>query len=41
LSLLSQQLAEAGYKVETSEDDLAALYLYDEISPDMVILDIR
>jgi len=41
LSLLSQQLAEAGYKVETAEDDLAVLYLYDEISPDMVILDIR
>ncbi len=41
LSLLSRQLADAGYKVETAEDDLAALYLYDESSPDMVILDIR
>lgn len=41
LQLLSQQLAEAGYKVETAEDDLAALYLYDERQPDMVILDIR
>ncbi len=41
LSLLSRQLAEAGYKVQTAEDDLAALYLYDETSPDMVILDIR
>lgn len=41
LTLLSQQLREAGYGVETAEDDLAALYLYDERSPDMIILDIR
>lgn len=41
LSSLKQQLHEAGYNVETAEDDLAALYLYDEVGPDMVILDIR
>ncbi len=41
LSLLSQQLVEAGYNVETAEDDLVACYLYDEKHPDMVILDIR
>ena len=41
LLLLSQQLTETGYSVETAEDDLSALYLYDETRPDMVILDIR
>jgi DNA-binding response OmpR family regulator len=41
LSLLHQQLIEAGYSVESAEDDLYALYLYDEKHPDMVILDIR
>ncbi len=41
LTLLSQQLAEAGYTVETAEDDHAALYLYQEIQPDMIVLDIR
>lgn len=41
LELLGQQLIEAGYRVETAEDDLEALYLFDEHHPDMVILDIR
>jgi len=41
LSLLNQQLVEAGYRVKTAEDDLSALYLFDEVHPDMVILDIR
>ncbi|MEM7345416.1 MAG: response regulator transcription factor [Chloroflexota bacterium] len=41
LILLSQQLVEAGYQVETAQDELAALYLYDEVQPDMLILDIR
>jgi two-component system KDP operon response regulator KdpE len=41
ISLLLQQLIEAGYIVETAEDDLTALYLYDEKHPDMAILDIR
>jgi two-component system KDP operon response regulator KdpE len=41
LSLLRQQLIDTGYKVETAEDDLSALYLYDECHPDAVILDIR
>lgn len=41
LTLLSQQLEEAGYTVHTAADDLAALYLFDEHRPDMVILDIR
>lgn len=41
LTLLRQQLIEAGYAVETAEDDLAALYLYEEKQPDMIILDIR
>jgi len=41
LALLSQQLIEAGYRVQTAENDLSALYLYDEHHPDMTILDIR
>jgi len=41
LALLHQQLIEAGYRVETADDDLAALYLYEEAQPDIVILDIR
>lgn len=41
LMLLSQQLLEAGYRVETAQDELEALYLFDEHAPDMVILDIR
>lgn len=41
LALLSQQLSEAGFRVQTAQDDLEALYLYDERSPEMVILDIR
>lgn len=41
LSLLSRQLVGVGYKVETAQDDLEALYLYDHYRPDMVILDIR
>ena len=41
LSSFAQQLVAAGYDVETAEDDLAALYLYDNVQPDMVILDIR
>jgi DNA-binding response OmpR family regulator len=40
-TLLGQQLAEAGYQVEAAEDDLSALYLYDEKHPEAVILDIR
>lgn len=41
LSLLRQQLTEAGYTVSVADDDLTALYLYAEHQPDMVILDIR
>lgn len=41
LTLLSQQLEHEGYAVFTADDDLAALYLFDEHRPDMVILDIR
>ncbi len=41
LSALSQQLVEAGYSVEAAEDDLSALYLYEKLQPDMIILDIR
>ena len=41
LNLLDQQLNEAGYNVLVAEDDLAALFLYTERRPDMVILDIR
>jgi len=40
-ALLRQQLLEVGYGVEVAEDDLAALYLYEEKQPDMIILDIR
>jgi two-component system KDP operon response regulator KdpE len=41
LSLLKRQLVGVGYKVETAQDDLEALYGYDQYRPDMVILDIR
>lgn len=41
LELLGRQLTEAGYSVETAQDDLSALYYYDDSQPDMVILDIR
>jgi two-component system response regulator VicR len=37
---LAQILEEEGYEVITAEDDLWALYYYDEFQPDLIVLDI-
>jgi len=40
-SSLAQSLEEKGYEVIIAEDDREALYYFDKVQPDLIILDIR
>ena len=40
-SSLAQSLDENGYEVITAKDDREALYYFDKVQPDLIILDIR
>jgi two-component system KDP operon response regulator KdpE len=40
-SSLAQSLEEKGYEVIIAKDDREALYYFDEVQPDLIILDIR
>jgi len=40
-SSLAQSLEEKGYEVIIAKDDREALYYFDDVQPDLILLDIR